>query len=69
MLAMVTVEAIRTAQAKYGKKPVTAEEVRWGLENLNIDAAQISFVPQLQLRGQIVLESVERRSGFIRSFA
>ena len=32
--AMVTVEAIRTAQAKYGKKPLTGEQVRWGIENL-----------------------------------
>ena len=30
-------EAIRTAQAKFGKKPLTGEQVRWGLENLNID--------------------------------
>ncbi len=28
--AMVTIEAIRTAQAKYGKKPLTGEQVRWG---------------------------------------
>ena len=35
------VEAMRTAQAKFGKgKPVTGEQLRWGLENLNIDAAR-----------------------------
>ncbi len=39
--AMITVEAIRAAQAKYGKRVVTGEEVRWGAENLNIDAARI----------------------------
>ena len=34
--AMFTVEAIRTAMAKYGNKPLTGEQVRWGFENLNL---------------------------------
>jgi branched-chain amino acid transport system substrate-binding protein len=39
--AMLSVEAIRNAQAKYGKgKTMTGEQVRWGLENLNVDAAR-----------------------------
>ena len=33
---MIGVEAIRTAQEKFGNKPMTGEQVRWGLENLNI---------------------------------
>jgi branched-chain amino acid transport system substrate-binding protein len=39
--SMLLVEAIRTAQGKYGKRVVTGEEVRWGAENLNIDVARI----------------------------
>jgi branched-chain amino acid transport system substrate-binding protein len=39
--AMLVVEAVRTAQGKFGKKPLTGEEVRWGAENLKIDAARI----------------------------
>ncbi|HKA40790.1 MAG TPA: ABC transporter substrate-binding protein [Burkholderiales bacterium] len=39
--AMLTIEAIRTAQGKFGKKPLTGEEVRWGIENLNLDAARL----------------------------
>ena len=39
--AMLTVEAIRTAQSKYGKRVVTGEEVRWGAENITLDAARI----------------------------
>jgi len=36
--AMLWVEAVRNAQNKYGKgKVMTGEQVRWGLENLNID--------------------------------
>ncbi|AEC21119.1 putative branched-chain amino acid transport system substrate-binding protein [Pusillimonas sp. T7-7] len=37
MISMLQVEAIRTAQEKYGKgKHMTPEQVRWGFENLNI---------------------------------
>lgn len=38
---MITVEAVRTAQARYGKKPMTGEQVRWGIENLNIDQKRL----------------------------
>ena len=38
---VLTVEAMRNAQAKFGKgKVLTGEQVRWGLENLNVDAAR-----------------------------
>ncbi len=39
--SMLVVESIRAAQGKYGKKPMTGEQVRWGAENLNVDAARI----------------------------
>ena len=38
---MMTVEAVKRAQTRYGKKPLTGEQVRWGLENLAIDNATI----------------------------
>jgi branched-chain amino acid transport system substrate-binding protein len=39
---IITVEAIRKAQERFGKgKVMTAEQVRWGLENLNIDEARL----------------------------
>ncbi len=34
--AMLNVEGIRTAMGKYGNKPLTGEQVRWGFENLNL---------------------------------
>ena len=34
--AMFAVEAIRTAMAQYGNKPMTGEQVRWGFEHLNL---------------------------------
>jgi len=39
--AMLLVESVVKAQSKYGKKPLTGEQVRWGAENLNIDSARI----------------------------
>ena len=42
-VALATVEAIRTAQAKYGKgKVISGEQMRWGLENLNITNARLA---------------------------
>ena len=53
---MITVEAVRNAQAKFGKKPMTGEQVRWGIENLDIDAeapqdssAFDSMIPPIKL--------------------
>ncbi len=34
--AMLAAEAIRTAMGKFGNKPLTSEQVRWGFENLNL---------------------------------
>jgi branched-chain amino acid transport system substrate-binding protein len=39
--AVLAVEAIRTAQAKFGKRPITGVEGQWGLEHLNIDNARL----------------------------
>ncbi len=39
--AVMMTEAMRNAQAKFGKgKALTGEQLRWGLENLNIDLAR-----------------------------
>ncbi|MGH8801554.1 MAG: ABC transporter substrate-binding protein [Casimicrobiaceae bacterium] len=39
---IITVEAIRTAQAHFGKgKVMTGEQVRWGLEHLNLTDARL----------------------------
>jgi branched-chain amino acid transport system substrate-binding protein len=42
MISMLQVEAIRTAQEKYGRgKVMTPEQVRWGFENLNLGADRL----------------------------
>ncbi len=53
---IITVEAIRTAQEKFGTgQPMTGEQMRWGFENLKIDNARLSalgadgFMPELNV--------------------
>ncbi|MDR1969152.1 MAG: ABC transporter substrate-binding protein [Burkholderiaceae bacterium] len=43
MIAMLQVEAIRAAQEKFGKgKTMTSEQIRWGLENLNLTQERLN---------------------------
>jgi branched-chain amino acid transport system substrate-binding protein len=53
---LLTVEAVRLAQEKYGKgKPITGEQMRWGIENLNMDEKRLAslgatgFMPSLKV--------------------
>jgi branched-chain amino acid transport system substrate-binding protein len=39
--AMLGVEAIRKAQERFGQKPLTGEQVRWGLENLKLSQSRL----------------------------
>ena len=39
--SMIGTEAIRTAMKKYGNKPMTGEQIRWGFENLDLTEARI----------------------------
>jgi branched-chain amino acid transport system substrate-binding protein len=41
---MLNVEAVRTAMAKYGNKVPTAEQVRWGFENLNLTEQRLEQI-------------------------
>jgi branched-chain amino acid transport system substrate-binding protein len=48
--AMLNLEAIRTAMARFGNKPLTAEQVRWGLEHLNLTA---KWLEDLGMKGMM----------------
>src|SRR5436190_3686988 len=39
--SMLGTEAIRTAMAKFGNKPMSGEQVRWGFEHLDLSAERI----------------------------
>ena len=40
--AAVLVEAIRTAQEKHGRKPLTGEQVAWGFDHLDLTAGRLA---------------------------
>jgi len=42
MNAVFTTEAMRTAMGKFGNKALNGEEVRWGLENLDLTEARLA---------------------------
>jgi branched-chain amino acid transport system substrate-binding protein len=46
--AMLSAEALRTAMGRYGNKPLTGEQVRWGFENLALTDARLE---QLGMKG------------------
>jgi len=50
-ISMMLVEAAKAAQANFNTKAVNAEQLRWGLENLNIDEAKLA---ELGMTGMIV---------------
>lgn len=60
---ILNVEAVRTAQARFGKKPLTGEQVRWGFENLNIDDARLKELGALGLLQRIKLSCADHEGG------
>lgn len=51
LISMFLVEGIKAAQANFNTKEVTAEQLRWGLENLKIDEAKLT---ELGMSGMVV---------------
>ena len=42
--SVLIAEAIRTAQGKYGKRVINGEEMRWGMENMNLTAERLAEI-------------------------
>lgn len=60
---ILNVEALRVAQAKFGKRPLTGEEVRWGFENINIDAARLKALGAVGLVQPLKLSCSDHEGG------
>jgi branched-chain amino acid transport system substrate-binding protein len=60
---ILNVEAVRKAQSKFGQKPLTGEQVRWGFENLAIDDARLKELGALGLLQQIKLSCEDHEGG------
>ena len=60
--AMFSVEAVRTAMAKYGNKAMTGEQVRWGLENLNLTAKRLEEIGMKDFTNPVKVSCIDHES-------
>jgi branched-chain amino acid transport system substrate-binding protein len=63
VMAIVTVEALRTAQAHFGNRPLNGEEGRWGLEHLKIDEKRVAELGAEGLLQPLTLSCVDHEGG------
>lgn len=61
--AIVSVEAIRKAQSKFGNRPIKGEEGQWGLENLKLDEARLKQIGAEGLVQPIELSPKDHEGG------
>jgi len=60
---ILNVEAVRIAQAKFGNKPLTGEQVRWGFENLRLDDKRLKELGALGLVQPLKLSCADHEGG------
>lgn len=60
---ILNVEAVRVAQARFGKRPLTGEEVRWGFENIKIDDARLKELGATGLLQKLKLSCEDHEGG------
>jgi len=60
---ILNVEAVRVAQAKFGNKPLTGEQVRWGFEHIHIDDARLKELGAVGLLQPIELSCSDHEGG------
>ncbi len=62
-MAIMKIEAIRVAMDKYGKKPVSGEQVRWALEHLNLDDKRLKQLGALGLMQPLKTSCADHEGG------
>ena len=60
---ILNVEAVRIAQAKFGNKPLTGEQVRWGFENIRLDDKRLTELGALGLVQPLKLSCADHEGG------
>ncbi|WP_028311584.1 ABC transporter substrate-binding protein [Derxia gummosa] len=60
---ILNVEALRVAQARFGKRPLTGEEVRWGFENINLDDKRLAELGATGLVQRLKLSCADHEGG------
>jgi branched-chain amino acid transport system substrate-binding protein len=60
---ILNVEAVRVAQEKFGKRPLTGEQVRWGFEHIHIDESRLKELGAAGLLQPIHLSCSDHEGG------
>jgi branched-chain amino acid transport system substrate-binding protein len=60
---ILSAEAIRTAQQRFGRKPLTGEQVRWGIENLRLDEARLKQLGASNLLQPMSVSCLDHEGG------
>jgi len=60
---ILNVEAVRVAQSKFGNKPLTGEQVRWGFEHLKFDTPRLKQVGAYGLLQPLQLSCSDHEGG------
>jgi len=64
VFSIITSEAVRKAQERFGKgKPMTGEQVRWGLENLDIDNAYLKKLGASEFMQPLKVSCMDHEGG------
>lgn len=63
--AIILTEAIRTAQAKFGHRPINGEEGQWGLEHLDITEQRLAEIGAVGLAPTLKLSPSDHEGGGI----
>ena len=60
---MYGIEAVRTAMGKFGNKAMTGEQVRWGLENLNLTAKRLEELGLKDFANPVKVSCADHETG------
>ena len=60
---ILNVEAVRVAQAKFGNRPLTGDQVRWGFEHIDIDENRLKELGAVGLLQPIKLSCADHEGG------
>ena len=61
--AALAVEGMRVAMTKFGNRPLNGEEMRWGLENMTIDAARLKDLGMTGLLQELQVTPMDHEGG------
>ena len=68
LAGVVHTEALRIAQERFGNRPLTSAEARWGFENLKITAARIDELGATGLVPELNLTCLDHVGGHLAKF-